>query len=89
MIFPAIITLGLMTLLLILQRALSDIWSMISPAPDGEDREGLVPVLVGFALTVLSLPIVALIWGARLNDLTELWTGFREGFQMGETRISP
>ncbi|MEZ5796488.1 MAG: DUF3772 domain-containing protein [Paracoccaceae bacterium] len=89
LIFPAILSLGLLTLLLVLQRMLSDIWSIISPAPDNEDREGLVPVLMGFALTVLSLPAFALIWGARFNDLTEIWTRFREGFQMGETRISP
>lgn len=89
LIFPAMATLGLVTLILLLQRLLSLIWAMISPARDSEDSEGLVPVLFGFGLTVLSLPLFALIWGARLNDLTELWTRFREGFQMGETRISP
>ena len=89
LISPAMATLGLVTLILLLQRLLSLIWAMISPARDSEDREGLVPVLFGFGLTVLSLPVFALIWGARLNDLTELWTRFREGFQMGETRISP
>jgi small-conductance mechanosensitive channel len=89
LIFPAILTLGLLTVILILQRLLSQVWAMISPAADSEDREGLVPVLLGFGLTVLSLPLFALIWGARLNDITELWTRFREGFQMGETRISP
>lgn len=89
LIFPAIVSLGLLTVILILQRLLSLIWSMIMPPRAGEEREGLVPVLFGFGLTVLSLPLFALIWGARMNDLTELWTRFREGFQMGETRISP
>jgi potassium efflux system protein len=89
MIYPAILSLGLLTLLLVLQRALADIWAVISPAPDETDREGLVPVLLGFALTVLSLPVFALIWGARFSDLTELWARFREGFAFGETRISP
>ncbi len=89
LIFPAIQTLGLLTVILILQRLLALVWVMLSPADDTEDREGLVPVLLGFGLTILSLPLFALIWGARLNDLTELWTRFREGFRMGETRISP
>jgi small-conductance mechanosensitive channel len=88
-VFPAIMTLGLITVLLVVQRLLSDIWAMLSPAEDGADREGLVPVLIGFVLTLLAVPLFALIWGARFNDLTELWTRFREGFQMGETRISP
>lgn len=89
MIFPAILTLAVVTLVLVLQRLIADLWAMISPADDSEDREGLIPVLIGFALTVLALPVLALVWGARLSDLTELWTRFREGFQMGETRISP
>ncbi len=89
MILPAITSLGLLTLILILQRLLSMVWAMLSPAADAEDNEGLVPVLLGFGLTLLSLPVFALIWGVRLSDLTELWTRFREGFQMGETRISP
>ncbi len=90
MIFPAIVTLGLITLLLVLQRLLADIWAMVSPSDDAAaDRDGLVPVLIGFALTLLAVPVFVLIWGARLADLTEIWTRFREGFQMGETRISP
>ncbi len=55
LIFPAIVSLGLLTLILILQRLLSLVWAMVSPAADSEDREGLVPVLLGFTMTVLSL----------------------------------
>ncbi len=89
LIFPAILTLALVTTVLVAQRLASDVWMMISAKDDAVEREGLVPVLIGFALTLMAVPAFALIWGVRASDLTELWARFREGFQMGETRISP
>lgn len=89
MLFPAIFSLGLLVLLLVVQDLLSDLWALVSRTSVVENRKGLAPVLTGITLMLLALPVFALIWGARLSDLTELWTRFREGFQMGETRISP
>jgi small-conductance mechanosensitive channel len=88
LIYPAILSLGLISLLFILQRLIGDIWALIVKA-DEKASDTLVPVLAGFAMTLAALPVFALIWGARFSDLTELWTRFTEGFQMGETRISP
>ncbi len=88
LIYPAILTLGLITLLFILQRLVSDVWALIVKA-DEKAADTLVPVLAGFVMVLAALPVFALIWGARFSDLTELWTRFTEGFQMGETRISP
>lgn len=93
MVFPAILSLALITILFILQRLVADVWMLVLMRRGaGEEvpvSDGLVPVLAGFGLTMVSLPFFALIWGARWSDLTELWTRFRDGFQMGETRISP
>ncbi len=88
LIFPAATSLGVIGLLFILQVLATDIYALITRSQDGA-RTALVPVLVGFALVLASLPLFALIWGARLADLTEIWARASEGFQLGETRISP
>lgn len=88
LIFPAGLTLGLVAALFIVQQLIDDIFALLIRSEDA-GRAALVPVLVSFAVTLASLPVFALIWGARIEDLTELWTRFREGFLLGDTRISP
>jgi small-conductance mechanosensitive channel len=87
-IYPAMMSFALVTLLFILQRLIGDGWALINKS-DEAARDALVPVLAGFALSIAALPLLALIWGARFSDLTELWTRFTEGFQIGSTKISP
>ncbi len=88
MIYPAMQSFALIASLFILQRLISDGWSLITRSDD-MSREALVPVLVGFALAIQSLPVLALIWGARFSDLTEIWARFTEGFSLGGATISP
>ncbi|NUB45161.1 mechanosensitive ion channel family protein [Fertoebacter nigrum] len=88
LVYPAGMSLGLIGLLYILQLLVGDIYALATRNEEA-GREALVPVLVGFAMVLASAPLFALIWGARLADITELWTRFREGFQLGATRISP
>ena len=88
LIFPAAMSLGLIGLLYLTQRLISDIYAMVSRSENPE-QDALVPVLISFGLVLATLPVFALIWGARWADLTEVWTRFQEGFQLGETRISP
>ena len=87
-VYPAMLSFALVTFLFILQRLIGDAWVLISRSEETA-REALVPVLAGFALSIAALPVLALIWGARLSDLTEIWTRFTEGFQLGSTTISP
>ncbi len=95
LVYPAIYSLGLIAVLLILQHLIGDLYAMIMrgatgrSSGEGEAGDALIPVLANFALSVASLPVFALIWGARVSDITEVWARFREGFQLGTTRISP
>ncbi|WP_375267479.1 mechanosensitive ion channel family protein, partial [Planktotalea sp.] len=50
---------------------------------------GLFPILMGLVFLLGSVPVLALIWGARAADITEVWTRFQEGFAIGDSRISP
>ncbi len=88
LVYPAISTLGLIGLVLVMQRVVNDLYELAT-GRNAHEADSLVPVLAGFMLVLIALPLLTLIWGARVADLTELWTRFREGFQIGETRFSP
>lgn len=88
LLYPTIFSMMVLGLVLALQRFSADVYCLVAgKGPEG--REALVPVLMGFGLIVLALPILALTWGARVADLTELWATFLQGFTVGDTRISP
>ncbi|WP_174138415.1 DUF3772 domain-containing protein [Parasulfitobacter algicola] len=87
-VFPTVLTLGLIILVSVLQRQVSNVYALLTRR--GEDsKDALIPVLISFVLAVAAMPLLVLIWGGRVSDLTEMWTQFREGFAIGETRISP
>jgi small-conductance mechanosensitive channel len=88
MVFPMVASLGLLGLLFTLQSLVGATYSVII-RNDERGRDALVPVLIGFFLSFASTPFFALIWGARISDLTEVFTKLRDGFQIGQTRISP
>lgn len=88
MIWPLIDSMGLIGLIILLQRFLTDIYVIITRSGD-EGREALIPVLTGFFLVIAAIPLFALIWGARPADLAEVWTRFQAGVSLGSARISP
>ncbi|MEL6511629.1 MAG: DUF3772 domain-containing protein [Pseudomonadota bacterium] len=88
LIYPSVLTLGLLTLIIVVQDALSQLFAVLTRRRE-VPTDSLVPVLIGLVVTLAALPFLALIWGARVADLTELWTQFQNGISIGETRISP
>lgn len=95
LVFPSILTLALAGTMMIVYRIFTALFAMLARAGRGkaEDAEGiaantLVPVAIGFLLICLAIPVLALIWGARVTDIMEVWTRISEGVQIGDRRIS-
>lgn len=88
LLFPAIMSLALWGFLLVLMRFINDLYRFVMNQSE-EDADSLITVLISFMLALASLPVLGLIWGARVADLTEIWTKISEGFAIGDTRISP
>jgi small-conductance mechanosensitive channel len=85
---PYTMTLVILGLVMALQRFLADVYGAATGQGEAA-RDALMPVLFGLVLLLLALPPLALIWGARVTDLTELWQAFRRGFSIGDSLISP
>ncbi|MCK0142533.1 DUF3772 domain-containing protein [Aliiroseovarius sp. F20344] len=89
MIVPTILTLSVLAILVILHDFIKALYATVMRKDDDATDDALLPVVISFCLTLAALPLLALIWGARSTDLSELWTTFLGGFQMGEARITP
>jgi small-conductance mechanosensitive channel len=88
LLYPSLASLQLLALLLVLQRLVTEIYVLITGNRQGA-AESLVPVLLGFAIVLASVPVFALIWGARVADLLEIWMSLVNGISIGGVLISP
>ncbi len=86
--WPTVMTIGLVGFLILLQDFIADLYAM-AKGGDSAARDSLMPVLVGIALVIASLPLFALIWGARSSELSELWSQLKQGVAFGGVRLSP
>ncbi|MFX0540942.1 DUF3772 domain-containing protein [Roseovarius sp. S4756] len=85
---PSLLSLMLLAALLVLRGFIVEIYVLATRKSEGTSDD-LVPMLSGFVLFIASLPIFALIWGARVADLSELWVKFKRGVTLGDLTISP
>jgi small-conductance mechanosensitive channel len=89
LVFSGTLTLALAGLLSVLERLITSAYSLITRENEAEADSALFPVLLTFMLALSSMPVLALIWGARSSDLGDLWSSFRNGVSIGDTQISP
>ncbi len=89
LVYPTVLTLALIAAVLVLQRFANLLIAALSNRTSGGGADSLFSAVIGFCLMLGALPFLALFWGARTADLTELWSRFLSGFQVGDSRISP
>jgi potassium efflux system protein len=87
-VYPSVLTLGLLCALLVTSRFASDLYGAIIKRDEDDAGDGLVPVLVSIALFAASLPVFALIWGVRVEQLWEIWARMKQGIPLGDAHLS-
>jgi potassium efflux system protein len=88
LVLASLLTLALCSVIVILQGGLVDLYAR-AIGREGEQEDGLVPILISFVIAFASLPFFALIWGARVSNLSEVWDQVKEGVPIAGTRMSP
>ncbi|MEM9844470.1 MAG: DUF3772 domain-containing protein [Pseudomonadota bacterium] len=88
LLYPTLASLQLIGLLLILQRLVVEVYVLLTGNRESA-AESLIPILIGFGMTIMSLPLFAIFWGARPADISELWSQLAEGYEFGGVLISP
>ncbi|MBK0398856.1 mechanosensitive ion channel family protein [Limibaculum sp. M0105] len=90
---PTLASAGLIGFFVLLYSVVREVIEGIA-APAGatttaQRRLRLIPVMAGFLLSLIALPLLALIWGATTVDLLAVWRGLGEGFAVGDLTVSP
>ncbi|MGY6549809.1 MAG: DUF3772 domain-containing protein [Roseinatronobacter sp.] len=89
LLYSSIGSIGLIVVLLFLMQLDEDIYGVFFDRENHAADGALIPSLINFGLVIVSLPAFAIIWGVRPTELLEVWQTLREGFRIGDTRISP
>jgi small-conductance mechanosensitive channel len=62
----------------------------VTEAQPNDERPagGIYKIVISFVLLCAAIPIFALIWGASVTDITDVWYNLNTGVSLGDTRIS-
>ncbi|WP_172328015.1 DUF3772 domain-containing protein [Mangrovicoccus sp. HB161399] len=88
LVFPACSTFFVLAGLTRAQRLVAEVFVVLNHG-DVRAANGLGATLAGGFLYVAAVPLLALLWGARVADLSEVWTSLRTGVTMGGVQVSP
>lgn len=86
--YPMILTLGVIGLIFLLQSFLTDLVGLVLRKGDSIS-DTIVPALASGVMILLALPLLAIIWGIEVIELQKLWHLFLQGVQIGDTQFSP
>ena len=91
--YPIVQTMTIFAIFHVLNSLINDILRSLLSTGEAESRASsteprFLPVVVGFMLGCISLPFLALAWGARISDLTEVWVWVNDGVSIGDARFS-
>ena len=87
--YPSINSLALIAVLMILHHFIIDIFALVARRDREEASQSLVPVLISVGIAIAAVPLLPLIWGYRVSDLTEFWDKIWGGIALGEAVITP
>jgi small-conductance mechanosensitive channel len=86
-VYPAVLSLALLSGLLVASRFVADLYCTIVRR-DPEEADGLVPVLISIGLFAGAVPLFALVWGMRPDQIWEIWTLMQQGIPLGDAQLS-
>jgi len=82
-------TLAILGIIIALQAPIRDLYSLITGQSFEDASEALLPVVINLLLIIGVLPVLALIWGMRSEQLGEFYDRLSAGLQVGDARITP
>ncbi len=87
---PSILTLGLFGFAITAHRLILIVFGpVLGRSPQlGAVLQSFLPLASGVVLALAITPLLALTWGARPSDISEVWTLLSQGVEIGNTRIS-
>ncbi|WP_346914302.1 DUF3772 domain-containing protein [uncultured Roseibium sp.] len=87
---PSILTLGVFGFAVTAHRLVQIVLApVLGRSPQlGPVLQSFLPLTSGVVLVLALAPLLALIWGARPSDISEVWMLLTQGIEIGNTRIS-
>ena len=94
LVFATILTLAVIFALFVIFTLISFLFSEIiiknqnKNIQESSSKGSLFNVFLAFILACCAIPLLALIWGARVVDIQDVWLSLKDGVVLGDTRIS-